>query len=1031
MKEKLKKGLNRVRNIATKKLGKGFNRGKQTIVKRFPKTQGLGEKTIRINQNLTAKIRSRRDIQARKHAEYLSTLPKSRLGRFFYRLHPRNLVHYWFSRRGLLMVLKISGISILCLSIFLAGVFAYFRKDLPQNITDLRACSLGQTIKFYDRTKTVLLWSGAGDVDCRPVALSEISTHLQKAVITAEDKNFYSHHGFDPIGLFNAAVSNAATGGGGRGGSTITQQYVKLALLTSERSVTRKIKELILSVELDASYKKDEILQAYLNEIGFAYQYNGAEAAAKGLFDKSAKDLTLDEAAIMAAGIPSPDLYWVQDQAALVKRKAYVLDQMAGEGYITKDEAKAAKAVDTLAKVVKNKSQYKDIIAPHFVLEVYKQLKEIYGKDVTKLGLTVTTTLNTELQKIAEESVTNGFPCRNGLGIDCLGVFDNAAFVAEDVPTGQVVAEVGSRDFNIPGYGQLNLATTPRSPGSTFKPYDYATLIESGDNWGPGSVLYDLRTNFGGNYKPQDADLREPGGTTMRYALGNSRNIPAIKAMYIAGIDKVHALTIRMGVKSGITGCQGAPHCEGILSTAIGDGGQVRLDEHVHGFASFARLGKNIPQTYILKIENKQGKTLQEWQLEDGDQAIKEETAYLINDMLSDQNASYFRINQGYRERISNGFEAMGIPAAMKTGTTNFADNGWILGYTGKYAAGVWMGNSENKSSNQIAYERATTPIWGEFMRRAHELLPEKPGAWTRPAGIKAASSMDSAMYAALKAKCTGAQVGNVCGFGQSDIFPSWYSPRASGTVQKAVIDTISSKLATECTPELAKKEVTGGNIQPEISASDPNYKNWLAPIAARYNGVGNVAIPVDKDDKHLCSDAKPSTTLSVSKIDNGYYRFSSTVSQGLAQLTSLSFKIDGQTVSGGSFSITSPGLVTMDYYSDITGSHAVSAQAVDSLLYEATTSPISQNFDTVPTITVSKTGSGATTTASWTAISWADSYYYTITNSGGTVVDSGTTSGTSRSMLLQPNGTYSVVVDAYLGSTLVKSSAATSIIKP
>ena len=162
---------------------------------------------------LDCKITKQKDIRARKHAEYLSTLPKSRTGRFFYRLHPRNLVHYWFSRRGLIMMLKISGATILVLSIFIAGVFAYFRKDLPQNITDLRACSLGQTIKFYDRTKTVLLWSGAGDVDCRPVALDQMSPYLQKAVIAAEDKNFYSHHGFDPGGLFNAAVSNAVSGG--------------------------------------------------------------------------------------------------------------------------------------------------------------------------------------------------------------------------------------------------------------------------------------------------------------------------------------------------------------------------------------------------------------------------------------------------------------------------------------------------------------------------------------------------------------------------------------------------------------------------------------------------------------------------------------------------------------------------------------------------------------------------------------------------------------------------------------------------
>lgn len=1030
MKDKLLKALNNARKKSASSLLKGYKKGQQTIVKRFPKTQGLGEKTIRINQNLTAKIRSKKDIQARKHAEYLSTLPKSRTGRFFYRLHPRNLVHYWFSRRGAIMALKISGISILFMSIFLAGVFAYFRKDLPQNITDLEACSLGQTIKFYDRTKKVLLWSGAGDVDCRPVALDQISPFLQKAVVSSEDKNFYSHHGFDPVGLFNAAISNASTGGGGRGGSTITQQYVKLALLTSERSVTRKIKELILSVELDASYKKDEILQAYLNEIGFAYQYNGAEAAAKGLFDKSAKDLTLDEAAIMAAGIPSPDLYWVQDQDALVKRKSYVLDQMVGEGYITKDEAKAAKAVDTLAKLVTGKSQYKDIVAPHFVLEVYKQLKETYGKDVTKLGLSVTTTLNTELQKIAEEAVTNGFPCKNGLGINCLGVFDNAAFVAEDVTNGQIVAEVGSRDFTIPVYGQLNIATTPRSPGSTIKPFNYAELMVKEQNWGAGSIFYDVKTKFSAKYTPNDYDIREPGGITMRYALGASRNIPAVKAMYIAGVENVHNLAKKMGVYGGVINCAGAPTCEGILATAIGDGGQVRLDEQTHGYATFARLGVVKPMTYILKIENSKGKVLQEWQDTDGEKALDPEIAYIVNDMLSDRAASYFRTNAGYRNKVSNNFEAMEIPTAIKTGTTSEGKDGWMIGYTQKYSAGIWMGNHENKTSRGIDYVPATGPIFGEFMRRAHELLPEKPGAWARPAGIKTVS-MDPALYAAVKTKCTSAQVGNVCGFGQSDIFPSWYSPRAVSTTQKAVIDTISGKLATECTPELAKKEVTGGIIQPEISSTDPNYKNWLEPIVARFSGAGSIALPVDKDDKHLCSDAKPSTTLSVSKLGTGYYRFSSTVSQGLAQLKSLSFKIDGQTVSGGSFSITAPGLVTMEYYSEISGAHSVSAQAIDDLLYEATTSPVSQTFDVVPAVTVTKTGAGATLSISWTAVSWADNYDYTITNSSGTVVDTASTSGTTRNISGLSDGTYSVVVRAFKNGDMVKSSATTSISKP
>ncbi len=1023
IKDNVQNKLTSFRSNVARGLKKGLHRSKRIIVKKFPKTQAIGSQTLRINQNLTAKIRNKRDISARKHAEYLSTLPKSRWGRFFYRLHPRNIVHYWFSRRGAIMALKIAGISILFFSIVIAGVFAYYRKDLPQNITDLKACSLGQTIKFYDRTGKVLLWSGAGDVDCRPVALDQVSPYLKKAVVTAEDKNFYSHHGFDPVGLFNAAISNATTGGSGRGGSTITQQYVKLALLTPERSLTRKIKELILSVELDASYKKDEILQAYLNEIGFAYQYNGAEAASKGLFDKSAKDITLDEAAIMAAGIPAPDYYWVQNQKALVERRNYILDEMAKSGAITKDEAKKAKAIDTLAKVVKNKSQYKDIIAPHFVLEVYKQLKETYGKDVTKLGLSVTTTLDIELQKIAEEAVTNGFPCKNGLGINCLGVFDNAAFVAEDVTNGHIVAEVGSRDFNIPVYGQLNIATTPRSPGSTIKPFDYAALMLKETSWGAGSILYDVKTKFSAKYAPNDYDIREPGGISMRYALGNSRNIPAVKAMYIAGVENVHNLAKKMGVYSGVTGCDGAPNCEGILATAIGDGGQVRLDEQTHGYATFSRLGVVKPMTYILKIENSKGKILQQWQDEAGEQALNPEVAYIVNDMLADRAASYFRTNKGYRQKVTNGFETMEIPTSIKTGTTSEGKDGWMIGYTQKYAAGVWMGNHENKTSRGIDYVPATGPIFGEFMRRAHELLPEKPGAWTRPAGIKTAS-LDPEFYAAIKAKCTGSQVGNVCGFGISDIYPSWYSPVSSSKDKKAIIDTISGKLATECTPELAKKEVTGGNIMPEIPSSDPNYKNWLEPIAARYSGLAGIALPVDKDDKHSCSDAKPATTINVTKLGTGYYRFSANVSQGLAALTTLNFKIDGQTVSGGSFATTNPGTVSMDYFSELTGSHDVSAQAIDALLYEYTTSPVSQNFDAVPAVTVTKSGS----TISWpntASLSWIDSYQWQIKNSGGVVTNTG--SGTNVNIntvipILPPAPGYTITVDAYKNSEVVKT---------
>lgn len=959
------------------------------------------ERLIEVKENTMAKIKTRNDQRAKKRAEYLATLPKSPIKRILYKMHPKRFFVFLFSKKGLTTLLKYSGIAILIFTIFIGIVFAYYRKDLPKNITNLDACSLGQTIKFYDRTKTTLLWSGAGDIDCRPVALNEMSPFLKNAVIASEDKKFYSHLGFDPAGILRAAVNNAS-GRNTQGGSTITQQYIKLTQLSSQQTFSRKIKELILSVELDASYKKDEILQAYLNEIGFAYQYNGAEAASRGLFDKSAKDLTLDEAAIMVAGIQAPDYYWVRNQNALKERKDYVLDQMVETGSITRDQANEAKNTDTLSKLSKTSSQYKDIKAPHFVLEVLDQIKELYGKDVNKYGYTVTTTLDMDLQKIAEESVANGFPCKNyQYGIDCQGTFDNAAFVAEDVTNGHVVAMVGSKDFNVPGYGQLNIATTPRSPGSSFKAYDYAALMKSSENWGPGSIMYDVSTDFGGGYRPADYDRREPGGITMRYALGGSRNIPAIKAMYIAGIENTHQVAIDLGVSDGVINCAGAPRCEGILSTAIGDGGQVRLDQHVHGYATLSRMGKNKPQTYILKIEDSKGKVIKQWKDEEGVQAIDPQIAYLVTDMLADRNASYFRNDVRYRERVTNGFEALNIPAAMKTGTTNNVDNGWLLGYTTKYAAGVWIGNHENKSSNgRFDFTNATAPIWGEFMKRVYELKGEKASEWPRPEGIKTVS-MDSDLYNTVKSKCTGAQAGNVCGWGQFDIFPSWYSPKSPSAGQKATIDTISNLLATECTPDLAKKEISPGKIIPEIGPSDPNYSKWLAPIASRYNSGDSGVIPTEKDNIHKCDDDKPKVSLTGPSSCNGSCVITASFTEGTHPVKTLNIKEDGQIVR--SYEITSSSSpLNYTYTPSNTATVSISAEIIDSVLYSDSSNTLSINANTASAFSASvqKIGSNLKITFS-NAPAGTSSYCVSVNGgscnsitNGGTVSAGGSSSG-------------------------------------
>lgn len=894
---------------------------------------------------IMSKVKAKNDLRARKHAEYLATLPKSPIKRFFYRIHPKRVFFFVFSKKGATTLLKFSGVSILIFAIVMGIVFAYFRKDLPKNITNLQSCSLGQTIKFYDRTNTVLLWSGAGDIDCRPVSINEMSPYLVDAVVASEDKKFYSHLGFDLVGTFRAAVNNFS-GNSTQGGSTITQQYIKLTQLSSEQTIVRKIKELILSVELDASYNKKDILQAYLNEIGFAYQYNGAEAAARGLFDKSAKDLTLDEAAIMVGGIPSPDFYWVQNQDALKSRKDYVLDQMVQTKAITREQAEEAKNIDTLAKLTKSKSQYKDIKAPHFVLEVFNQLKATYGKDVTKYGYTVTTTLDMEKQAFAEKAITDGMA-----KVDSAG-FNNAALVSEEVATGQIVAYVGSRDFNTPIYGQKNIAGTPRSPGSSVKPYDYATLMKSSQNWGAGSILYGWKTVLPGWGKDPSKQLTDYGNSpgvgpaSMRYALGNSKNIPAVKSIVISGdgdgiegIRKMHRLMESMGVKSGFTNC--GIDCDDVISTSIGDGGEIRLDEHVHGMSTFSRMGKVIPQVFVLKILDSKGKViLDNTKTPEPEQVLDPQIAFLVNDMLADGDASYFR-SKSRAARELGGFQDHIIPSAIKTGTTNNNENGWMMGYTPDYSTGVWTGHHENKSSRFEGMHFLTGPIWGQYMKLVYE-NKEKPAYWPRPEGIKTVTH-DAQFFNLVKDACSGDRT---CNFSATDLYPSWYTPRKqANTTQKVVIDTVSGKRATECTPERARKEIVGGGlIVPELEPSMPYYKEFLEPIRLRIGAGATEIIPDEDvvDDVHKCSDEKPKISINVPANCVGSCTITATVSEGTHKLKNLYFKKDGTILAGGSFDISSPGSYPFNYVVDTSGATTFSAEVVDEVLYDNTDSKAS-----------------------------------------------------------------------------------------
>src|SRR6185312_16316090 len=365
----------------------GRNRYKNTV------TTKSGN-SIKINHSLSDRIRSRRAARSAERAAYLSTLPKDRWKRLAYRLQPKHVAQYWFSRQGGIMALKIIGVTIVVGFFMTIGLFAYFRKDLPK-IKDLSGDSLGGNITYYDRTGQTVLFNDYNSVKRIPVPGNDINNYMKQATVAIEDKDFYKHGAFDVRGIMRAGYHDVTGSSGAvQGGSTITQQLVKLnENWTSNRTVTRKVKELILAVELEREYSKDDILNGYLNIAPYGGQEYGVESAARDYFQTDAKDLTLPQAAMLAAIPQSPSYYSPYagikynseatgdtfSSQALLNRQHYILDQMAKQGYITQKQADDAKQVDILAQVHEQSPKYKDIKAPYFVLAAKQELEQTYG----------------------------------------------------------------------------------------------------------------------------------------------------------------------------------------------------------------------------------------------------------------------------------------------------------------------------------------------------------------------------------------------------------------------------------------------------------------------------------------------------------------------------------------------------------------------------------------------------------------------------------------------------------------------------
>lgn len=783
------------------------------------------------HSKMSQKRKTKKDAEARRRAEYLATLPKHPVKRFFYRMHPKRFWAYWFSKRGAMMALKVTGVAVLLVALFVGGLFAYFRKDLDQIRPGEIDKRVQSTITTYlDRNGNVL-WEDKGGGNYKLVVKSEeLSDNLKKATVAIEDRDFFQHNGVSISGTVRAAFNNF-TGGEVQGGSTLTQQLVKQVFFADEAGdrglggVPRKIKELILAIEIERMYDKDQILTLYLNESPYGGPRNGAESGAQSYFGKSAKDLTLAEASFLAAIPQNPAVYNpynVAGHEGLIARQHLVLNAMKEEQFITQEQYDEAIAVPILDSLKPAKSQYENIRAPHFVQMVRAQLeKELGTATVGRGGLTVKTTLDIRIQDAAEKAMKDMFASST----PAIAGFSNGAATVEDTQTGQIVALVGSRDFEYEGYGQDNAATAYIQPGSTVKGLVYSQLFqqkpEGQRNYGSGSVLVDEPIDSIYGAKLQNADRTYRGNVTIRTSLATSRNVPAVKAMVIneAAEEGSTIKEIRdMGAKSYCT--IGADQQAG-LSAAIGGCGVQQVDL-VNAYASLARMGVYKEQSTVLEVKNSTGEVLKKWSDSEGKRIIDQQSAYVVADILSDSSASASLGNYAAKN-IS------GVKTATKTGTSDKGGNAkdlWMMSYSPVLTMGVWLGNPDTtilkKGTSSLG-----SPIVASTMKAAHDVYladgKYKANQWySQPNGMQ--------------------RVGK-------EIYPSWWSKSQGQSNTKLTFDKLSRKKATDCTPAGAKIEVD------VLKTTDPVTKK---------DSYGNVPDGYDAtkdDDRHSCSDQKPSVS--------------------------------------------------------------------------------------------------------------------------------------------------------------------------
>lgn len=661
----------------------------------------------------------------------------------------RKLHRKVYRKRTLLFLsLKIFGGSFLTFVLLVAGAFLYFAKDLPRpEVFTERPFVLPTEI--YDREGKVLLYQIYGEEKRVIVPLGQVPDYLKWAVITAEDANFYQHFGLDFGGIIRSVFKNIISGKLTYGGSTIPQQLIRSSFLTTEKTARRKIKEIILTLELERRYSKDQILGFYLNQVPFGLNAYGVGAAAQTYFGKNVSGVSLAEAATLSALIRAPSrLSRPENKEELTAVRNYILERMAKNGYIGKEEAEKNRNEGLGFAEIRH-----PIKAPHFVLFVKNYLEDNYSDYFLETGgLKVYTTLDWRLQGLAEEAV------KNGVKINKAYKAHNAALVAISPNNGEILAMVGSADYfgevepknceagkNCLFEPEVNVAVygEGRQPGSSFKPFAYYLALRNGLT--PETIVWDVKTEFNPDcepsaeeekdefgmncYRPQNYDEKFRGPMTIKDALAQSINVPAVKILYLVGaqnaLDLAHAL--------GITTLQEPASFYG-LSLVLG-GGEVRLLDITSAYGAFATRGLTIPPVSILKIEDSAGDIIQE-NKKTPKRVLDPKIVDQLSNILSDDEA---------RAPIFGRRGSLYVPGnqvAAKTGTTQEYKDAWTIGYADSLVVGVWAGNNDSTPIERKPGAAIASPIWSAFIKKALEFYPSK--AFVEPEKTQAINSATS-----------------------------------------------------------------------------------------------------------------------------------------------------------------------------------------------------------------------------------------------------------------------------------------------